>query len=51
MEWDAPHGIGRKRHNPSPPREEMGFPSEDRKKYQNPSLGPNEMSELLSAPE
>jgi hypothetical protein len=50
MEGGAPHWPGG---NATPPtaREEMGLASEHRNKCQDPSLCPNEMSELLTAPE
>jgi hypothetical protein len=43
--WDG------KCNNPTPPREEMGCPQSIGVKCQNPSLRPNAMSELPTAPE
>jgi hypothetical protein len=51
MKRDPPHRVGGKDRNPSPPREEKDAPQSTGMKCRNPSLRPNEMSELLTAPE
>jgi hypothetical protein len=50
-EWDAPHRIWGKCHDPSPPGKGKGCPQSIGMKCRNPSLRTNEVSELLTAPE
>jgi hypothetical protein len=51
VKWDAPHRSGGKSRTPSPPGRSRDAPQSIGMKCRNPSLRPNEMSQLLTASE